>query len=55
MTERRTEILDEVIEDLRRVLDKCDEAGIAAVSAIYIDLAMNLAKRERDAKCAEVA
>jgi len=47
MDDRRAAALDEVIEDLRRVLVKCDEAGVAAEAAVHVDLAMNLAIQER--------
>lgn len=47
MDERR-QALDEIIEDLRRVLTKCDQARVGAVPAIYVDLAINLAMSERD-------
>jgi len=40
-------VLDEVIEDLRRMLAKCDEARVGSLATIYIDLAMHMAIRER--------
>jgi len=48
MVDKRRQALDEIIEDLRRVLTKCDQAHVAAVPAIYVDLAINLAMSERD-------
>ena len=48
MSDVETEVLDEVIEDLRRVLAKCDQSGVGTVAAIYVDLAMHLAMQERD-------
>ena len=55
MSEARAKLLDEVIEDLRRVLAKCDEAGVCSTAAIHIDLAMHLAMRERDPELVEAA
>jgi len=55
MSDAQAKVLDEVIADLRRVLTKCDDAGVAIVPAIYVDLAMNLAMRERDPKLVEAA
>jgi len=55
MTDERSAVLDEVIQDLRRVLAKCDQAGVASVPAIYIDMAVHLAMRERDPEFVEAA
>ena len=55
MDDSENKVLDEVIEDLRRALAKCDQAGVGSVSAIYIDLAMQLAMRERDPDFVEAA
>ena len=51
----RTAVLDEVIEDLRRVLEKCDRADAATIAAIHVDLAMHLAIRERELGRAQAA
>jgi len=48
MIDERNAALDEVIEDLKRVLAKCDRARVGSTAAIYVDLAMHLAMRERD-------
>jgi len=50
MTDEQIAVLDEVVEGLRQVLAKCDEVGVATEAAIYVDLAMHLAMRERDPK-----
>jgi len=55
MSDAQAKVLDEVIEDLRRVLAKCDQAEVATVPAIYVDLALNLAMRERDPRLVEAA
>lgn len=55
MIDGRDAVLDEVIEDLKRVLAKCDRAGVGSTAAIYVDLAMHLARRERDREFVEAA
>jgi len=51
MTNARTRALEEVVEDLRRVLTKCDKLDMI-VPAIYVDMAINLATSERDRELA---
>jgi len=49
------EALEDIIDNLRCVLGKCDDAGVGAVAAIYVDLAMHLAIRERGPEFVEAA
>jgi len=48
MSDARARALNEVIAELRRLLVKCDKAGVAATTAIHVDLAIQLAERERE-------
>ena len=47
MHDTDTEQLDGVIEDLKRALARCDEAGVGLAASVHIDLALNLAVQER--------
>jgi len=55
MSDARARALNEVIAELRRLLVKCDKAGVAATTAIHVDLAIQLAERERDTRQAQPA
>ena len=55
MIDERNAVLNEVIEDLKHVLAKCDRAGVGASAAIYVDLAVHLATRERGPGFVEAA
>ena len=55
MTDEHNAVLDEIIEDLKSVLAKCDRTGVGTSAAIYVDLAVHLAERERGREFVDAA
>jgi len=40
-------VLDEVLDEVRRALERCDAADVGQVAAIHLDFAVHLLTRER--------